>query len=200
MSSCTIPKAAASRKSSHRAKSVSLRHINAGMTFVVNDPSNIRLIKALGGGSILRRRRVTPITFFALYRRHRPQLASKRTCALTRKPGVDVAHLAHPRIPRRPHRDLVLQFSRGRGGAHALITGDQGRLVCTPPRIIPAHRAALTWSSASAESRKRDLPDWHAAFSSRPSNFFQQCLRGEETPAYMADHADGTLRVVEAAF
>ena len=31
-------------------------------------------------------------------------------------------------------------------------------------------------------------------------DFFQQCLRGEETPAYMADHAEGTLKVVEAAF
>ena len=31
-------------------------------------------------------------------------------------------------------------------------------------------------------------------------DFFQQCMRGEETPAYMADHADGTLRVVVAAF
>ena len=25
-------------------------------------------------------------------------------------------------------------------------------------------------------------------------------MRGEEIPAYMADHAEGTLRVVEAAF
>ena len=39
-----------------------LRHINAGMTFVVNDPSNIRLIKALGGGSIYDGG-VYPITF-----------------------------------------------------------------------------------------------------------------------------------------
>ena len=30
--------------------------------------------------------------------------------------------------------------------------------------------------------------------------FFQQCILGEQTPAYMAENAIGTLKVVEAAF
>ena len=30
--------------------------------------------------------------------------------------------------------------------------------------------------------------------------FFQQCMRGEREASDMADHAEGTLRVVEAAY
>ena len=89
-----------------------LRHINAGMTFVVNDPSNIRLIKALGGGSIYDGG-VYPITFSRFIAGNDP-ISVQAHMRFDAQAGVDVAHFAHPRIPRRCHRDLVLQFRRPR--------------------------------------------------------------------------------------
>ena len=61
------------------------------------------------------------------------------------------------------------------------------------------NRAESSVAIGSSESRSETFQTGTPPF--QPAiDFFQQCLRGEAPPAYMADHADGTLKVVEAAF
>ena len=110
--------------------------------------------------------------------------------------GVDVATSLILEYPDGLTATLYCSF-QGRGGAHALITGDQGRLVVPAP-YHPGAESSFDVVIGSDESRSETFQTGTPPF--QPAiDFFQQCLRGEETPAYMADHADGTLRVVEAA-
>lgn len=172
-----------------------LRHINAGMTFVVNDPSNIRLIKALGGGSIYDGG-VYPITFSRFIAGTDP-ISIQSHMRFDPQAGVDVATSLILEYPDGVTATLYCSF-QGRGGAHALITGDQGRLVVPSP-YHPGAESSFDVVIGSDESRSETFQTGTPPF--QPAiDFFQQCMRGEETPAYMADHADGTLRVVEAAF
>ena len=172
-----------------------LRHINAGMTFVVNDPSNIRLIKALGGGSIYDGG-VYPITFSRFIAGTDP-VSVQAHMRFDAQAGVDVATSLILEYPDGLTATLYCSFE-GRGGAHALITGDQGRLVVPAP-YHPGAESSFDVVIGSDESRSETFQTGTPPF--QPAiDFFQQCMRGEETPAYMADHADGTLRVVEAAF
>ena len=172
-----------------------LRHINAGMTFVVNDPSNIRLIKALGGGSIYDGG-VYPITFSRFIAGTDP-ISIQAYMRFDAQAGVDVATSLILEYPDGLTATLYCSFE-GRGGAHALITGDQGRLVVPSP-YHPGEESSFDVVIGSNESHSETFQTGTPPF--QPAiDFFQQCMRGEETPAYMADHADGTLRVVEAAF
>ena len=107
-----------------------LRHINAGMTFVVNDPSNIRLIKALGGGSIYDGG-VYPITFSRFIAGTDP-VSVQAHIRFDAQAGVDVATSLILEYPDGLTATLYCGFE-GRGGPHALITGDQGRLVVPSP-------------------------------------------------------------------
>ena len=172
-----------------------LRHINAGMTYFIDDPSNIRLIKALGGGSIYDGG-VYPITFSRFIAGTDP-VSVQAHMRFDVQAGVDVATSLILEYPDGLTATLYCGFD-GRGGPHALITGDHGRLVVPSP-YHPGAESSFDVVSGSNESRSETFQTGTPPF--QPAiDFFQQCMRGEETPAYMADHADGTLRVVEAAF
>ena len=174
-----------------------IRHINAGMSFVIQDRSNIRMIKDLGGGSIYDGG-VYPITFSRFVAGADP-VSVQAVMRFDQEAGVDI------------HTSLLLEYPGGvtatldcgfdsNGGAHALITGEKGRLVVPSPyHPGPESSFDVFVSSNSPQNRtekiKTGVPPFQPAI-----QFFQQCIRGEQTPAYMADHADGTLRVVEAAF
>ncbi len=172
-----------------------LRHINAGMTYVINDPSNIRLIKALGGGSIYDGG-VYPITFSRFIAGTDP-VSVQAHMRFDSQAGVDVATSLILEYPAGVTATLYCSFE-GRGGAHALIAGDQGRLVVPAP-YHPGAESSFDLIVGSDQRRSETFQTGTPPF--QPAiDFFQQCMRGEETPTYMADHADGTLRVVEAAF
>ncbi len=172
-----------------------LRHIDAGMTFVVDDPANIRMIEALGGGSIYDGG-VYPITFSRFIAGADPVsvLAHMR---FDERAGVDVAVSLILEFPGGLTATLYCGF-QGRGGAHARIIGDRGRVVVPSP-YHPGPESRFEVVPASGEERteatRAGTPPFQPAI-----DFFQRCMRAEETPAYMADHAEGTLRVVEAAF
>ena len=166
-----------------------LRHIDAGMAFVVDDPANIRLIKALGGGSIYDGG-VYPITFARFVAGADP-VGVMANMRFDPRSGVDVAV------------SLILEFPGGLTatlycGFQGRIIGDGGRLVVPSP-YHPGAESRFEVVPASGEERtettRTGTPPFQPAI-----EFFQRCMRGEETPAYMADHAEGTLRVVEAAF
>ena len=172
-----------------------LRHIDAGMAFVVDDPANIRLIKALGGGSIYDGG-VYPITFARFIAGADP-VSVMANMRFDERSGVDVAVSLILEFPGGLTATLYCGF-QGRGGAHARIIGDGGRLVVPAP-YHPGAESRFEVVPASGEERtettRTGTPPFQPAI-----EFFQRCMRGEETPAYMADHAEGTLRVVEAAF
>ena len=172
-----------------------LRHIEAGMMFVVDDPANIRLIKALGGGSIYDGG-VYPITFARFIAGADP-VSVMAHMRFDPQAGVDVAVSLILEFPGGLTATLCCGF-QGRGGAHARITGDRGRLVVPAP-YHPGAESRFEVFPASGEGRaettRTGTPPFQPAI-----EFFQRCMRGQETPAYMADHAEGTLRVVEAAF
>ena len=172
-----------------------LRHIDAGMAFSVDDPANIRMIKELGGGSIYDGG-VYPITFARFIAGGDP-VSVMAHMRFDERSGVDVAVSLILEFPGGLTATLHCGF-QGRGGAHARITGGQGRLVVPSP-YHPGPESRFEVVPASGESRtettRTGTPPFQPAI-----DFFQRCMRGEESPAYMADHAEGTLRVVEAAF
>ena len=172
-----------------------LRHIDAGMTFYVDDPANIRMIKALGGGSIYDGG-VYPITFARFIAGGDP-VSVMANMRFDERAGVDVAVSLILEFPGGVTATLNCGF-QGRGGAHARVTGERGRLVVPAP-YHPGPESRFEVVPASGEGRtettRTGTPPFQPAI-----EFFQRCMRGEETPAYMADRAEGTLRVVEAAF
>ncbi len=175
-----------------------LRHIDAGMTFIVSDSSNIRMIKALGGGSIYDGG-VYPITFSRFIAGTDP-VSVQAHMRFDAQAGVDVATSLILEYPDDLTATLYCGFE-ARGGPHARITGDQGRLVVPAPYHPGAESSfdVVIGPNESPQSRTETFRTGTPPF--QPAiDFFQQCLRREETPAYMADHADGTLKVVEAAF
>ncbi len=172
-----------------------LRHIDAGMTFPVDDPANIRLIKALGGGSIYDGG-VYPITFARFIAGADP-VSVMAHMRFDERAGVDVAVSLILEFPDGLTATLSCGF-QGRGGAHARITGERGRLVVPAP-YHPGSESRFEVVPASGDGRAETTCTGTPPF--QPAiEFFQRCMRGEETPAYMADRAEGTLRVVEAAF
>ncbi len=186
---------------SHRLKEIiaageigTLRHINAGMTYVIDDPSNIRLIKALGGGSMYDGG-VYPVTFSRFIAGTDP-VSVQAHMRFAAQAGVDVATSLILEYPDGLTATLYCSFE-GRGGPHALITGDQGRLIVPAPYHPGAESRfdVVIGSKSRSETFQTGTPPFQPAIA-----FFQQCLRGAATPAYMANHADGTLKVVEAAF
>ena len=172
-----------------------LRHIDAGMVFFVDDPANIRMIEALGGGSIYDGG-VYPITFARFVAGAEP-LGVTAHMRFDERSGVDVAVSLILEFPGDLTATLYCGF-RGRGGAHARIIGERGRLVVPAP-YHPGPESRFEVVPASGEGRAEETRTGTPPF--QPAiDFFQRCMRGQETPAYMADHAEGTLRVVEAAF
>ena len=175
-----------------------LRHIDAGMTFILDEPGNIRLNRELGGGCIYDGG-VYPITFSRFIAGAEP-LSVQAHMRFHPEAGVDMATSLILEYPGGLTATLYCGFE-GRGGSHARITGDRGRLVVP----VPYHPGAedgfevVIGPNENCLSRTETLRTGTPPF--QPAiDFFQQCLRGEETPAYMADHAEGTLKVVEAAF
>ena len=175
-----------------------LRHINAGMTFVVDDPANIRMIKELGGGSIYDGG-VYPITFSRFIAGADP-IGVQAHMRFDPASGVDTAASLILEYPDGLTSTLYCSFD-GRGGPHALITGDRGRLIVPAPYHPGAASQfeVATGSPAEPPGRTETFETGTPPF--QPAiDFFQRCLRGDESPAYMADRAEGTLKVVEAAF
>ena len=165
------------------------------MTFVVNDPSNIRLIKALGGGSIYDGG-VYPITFSRFIAGTDP-VSVQAHMRFDPQAGVDVATSLILEYPDGVTATYVLQF-RGPRRFSCPHHWRPGPTWLCPPHTIPVRRAGFDVVIGSDESRSETFQTGNAALSSRPSTFSQQCLRGEEKPPPIwADHADGTLRVVE---
>ena len=140
-----------------------LRHIDAGMTFVVDDPANIRMIEALGGGSIYDGG-VYPITFSRFIAGADPVsvLAHMR---FDERAGVDVAVSLILEFPGGLTATLYCGF-QGRGGAHARITGDRGRVVVPSP-YHPGPESRFEVVPASGEEPHRGDPHGDPAVSAR---------------------------------
>ena len=139
-----------------------LRHIDAGMAFVVDDPANIRLIKALGGGSIYDGG-VYPITFARFVAGDDP-VSVMANMRFDERSGVDVAVSLILEFPGNLTATLYCGF-QGRGGAHARIIGDRGRLV----------RAASRSSRLPARSAPRRPAPGPRRFSRRSSSSSGAC-------------------------
>ena len=170
-----------------------LRHIDASVSFVIRDRNNIRMIKDLGGGSIYDGG-VYPITFSRFVAGTDP-LSVQAMMRFDEESGVDVWAALLLEYPGGVTSTLYCGFD-GSGGPHALITGENGK-IAVPSPYHPGPQSSFEVSGAKGRTENFDhgVPPFQPAI-----DFFQQCIRGERQPAYMADHAEGTLRVVEAAF
>ena len=170
-----------------------LRHIDAGMTFTITDYDNIRLIKGLGGGSIWDGG-VYPITFSRFVAGADP-VGVQASMRFDERAGVDVWASLLLEYPDEVTSTLYCGF-QGRGGPHALITGSEGKITVPAP-YHPGAESGFTVDAG--ESRTESFATGTRPF--QPAiEFFQQCMRGDERAADMAEHAEGTLRVVEAAY
>ena len=194
-----------------------LRHIDAAMTFKIDDPSNIHLVKSLGGGSIYDGG-VYPIAFSRFIAGADP-LSVQAVVRFDPKSGVDVWSSLLLEYPDGVTSTLYSGFEGG-GGPHALLTGDQGKLVVPSPYHPPgrsridlvSNRPPAAGNPASqlvqkcvAVLRGPTLTQTERINTGSPPfqpaiHFFQECVRQRQAPTYMADHAVGTLKVVEAAF
>ena len=175
-----------------------LRHINAGMSFVVQDRSNIRMIKDLGGGGIYDGG-VYPITFSRFIAGTDP-IGVQAVMRFDEEAGVDMWATLLLEYPGGVTASLHCGFD-GSGGAHALIIGEKGKLVVPSPYHPPPESSfnMITRSTNEPPDRTETIETGTPPF--QPAiEFFQQCILGEQTPAYMAENAIGTLKVVEAAF
>jgi predicted dehydrogenase len=171
-----------------------LRHIDAGMSFVIDDRTNIRMIKDLGGGSIYDGG-VYPIAFSRFVAGADPVVV-QAMMRFDEEAEVDVWASLLLEYPGDVTATLYCGF-QGRGGPHAQITGTKGRIVVPAP-YHPGRECRFE-VTVGGESRTEDFTPGVPPF--QPAiQFFQQCILGEAEPSYMADHAAGTLKVVEAAF
>ena len=175
-----------------------LRHINAGMGYVMRDRTNIRMNKDLGGGSIYDGG-VYPITYSRFVAGNDP-VSVQAVMRFDEEAGVDLRTALLREYPGGATATLYCGFDGG-DGQHARIVGGNGVLQLPSPYHPPAE-SSFQLISGRAPNRKRrtetietGVPPFQPAI-----HFFQRCILGEETPAYMADHAIGTLKVVEAAF
>jgi D-xylose 1-dehydrogenase (NADP+, D-xylono-1,5-lactone-forming) len=170
-----------------------LRHIDASMSFTINDYSNIRLIKELGGGSIWDGG-VYPITFSRFVAGTDP-ISVQAMMRFDDKAGVDVWACLLLEYPDEVTSTIHCGF-QGRGGPRALITGDAGKITVPSP-YHPGPHSSFKVDGAENRSEKFETgtPPFQPAI-----EFFQQCIHGKQEPTDMADNAEGTLRVVEAAF
>ena len=172
----------------------SLRHIDAGVTFTINDRTNIRMIKDLGGGSIYDGG-VYPITYSRFIAGTDP-ISVQAIMRFDEASGVDIWASLLMEYPDGVTSTVYCGFE-GAGGPHARITGQSGMIVIPSPYHPGAKSRFDITAGQQTRTEQFDtgLPPFGPAI-----EFFQQCIHGEETPAYMADLASGTLRVVEAAF
>jgi len=171
-----------------------LLHIDAGMTFTIKDPTNIRMIKDLGGGSIYDGG-VYPITYSRFIAGADP-ISVQAIMRFDEASGVDVWAALLMEYPGGVTSTVYCGFE-GAGGPHARITGKSGKIVIASP-YHPGKESSFDITAgqqARTEQFETGMPPFGPAI-----EFFQQCIGGDETPAYMADLARGTLRVVEAAF
>ncbi len=175
-----------------------VRHINAGMMFSIRNRSDIRMIKDLGGGCIYDGG-VYPITFSRFIAGADP-VSVQALMRFDEEADVDIGTALMLEYPGGVRATLYCGFD-GHGGPHARIVGENGRLVVPSPyhpkpeNNFEVYVASGDGPQSRTESVEVDGPPFTPAI-----EFFQQCMRGEQTPSYMADYADGTLRVVEAAF
>ncbi len=175
-----------------------LRHINAGFSYLIQDRTNIRMIKELGGGSIYDGG-VYPITFSRFIAGADP-ISVQATMRIDQESGVDLRTALVLEYPDNVTATLYSAFDGG-GGPHARVECENGCLDLPSPfhpkeestfDLVAGKQAKTGSRSETVES---GVPPFQPAI-----HFFQRCIRGEETPSYMVDHAIGTLKVVEAAF
>ena len=175
-----------------------LRHIDTSMTFTIDDPTNIRMIKDLGGGSIYDGG-VYPITYSRFIAGTDP-ISVQAIMRFDPASGVDVWASLLLEYPDGVTSTLYCGFE-GTGGPHARVYGTNGTLVIPSP-YHPGETSSFELATGPMKDQQTrtenfatGLPPFGPAIA-----FFQQCIHGDETPAYMANLASGTLQVVEAAF
>ncbi len=175
-----------------------LRHINAETSFLIQEKDNIRMKKDLGGGSIYDGG-VYPITFSRFVAGTEPISVHAMMCT-DEDTGVDVRTTLLLEYPEGVTATLYSGFDCS-GGPNARIVTESGALHLSTP-YHPLEESSIhfiagkyTTLLSRTENINSGVPPFQPAI-----HFFQQCIRGEKSPAFMADNAIGTLKIVEAAF
>lgn len=175
-----------------------LRHISSGMTFNLQDRTDIRMFKELGGGSIYDGG-VYPITFSRFIVGADP-ISVHAIMNIDEESGVDLRTVLILEYPNKVTATLYSAFDSG-GSQHARVECTNG-LLDIPSPFHPRETSTfdvVTRKQANTEIRSEAInsgvPPFQPAIES-----IQKFIRGEQVPSFTADYAIGTLKIVESAF